>query len=368
MTRSTSLLLAAGLAAAGVHAQSCTYPTAATLSGFEGTVSGALTSANFRTGFNLVCSTPGQAGTLGVNFYSALVRIDLPSSGSPVQLDTCGSEVDTVITVGTGCPDTTSFGYSCRGYNDDATSNFCSAGASRVTVNATSSALYVMVASYDNSFGAFTLNYRYLAPSQSPTASETSSASQTGSASVTPGLPPSESKTGTARPVLPSGTGSPSVTPSNTPSNSPSFSALPNCITDNGWNGTFRGTRGSTGFKDVPFGSPSLFGSNACGATGITTNPWSQHRLAIDLGNAPLGFPLEINTCTAVGFTSMSTALFAGFGCPPRGSRLAASSPPPRPPAAARACSRASPSPRSRSASCTSWCTAGAPRAPASTT
>ena len=166
-------LLAAGIAAHAA-AQSCTYPTAATLGGgFEGSVSDTLTPANFRTGFNLVCRTPGQVGTLTTGVYSALVRVDLPATGSPVEIDTCGSDVDTVLTVGTGCPDTTSFVYSCRGYNDDAISNFCSVGASRVTVNVTTPTLYVMVSTWDNTFGPFSLNYRFLSPSQSATASAT---------------------------------------------------------------------------------------------------------------------------------------------------------------------------------------------------
>ena len=168
-----SLLTAAAGIAAGAAAQACTYPTAATLSGFSGTVTAALSPSNFRTGFSLVCNTPGQAGTLPAGFYSALVRIDLPAAGSPVQLDTCGSDADTVLTVGAGCPDSTSFAYACRGYNDDATSDFCSVGASRLTVNATAPTLYVMVSTWDNynSFGAFTLSHRFLTPTQSVTAS-----------------------------------------------------------------------------------------------------------------------------------------------------------------------------------------------------
>ena len=123
-----ALLLAAVLVP-GVAAQgaACTYPTAATLGGFSGTINGALSPSNFRAGVNLLCTAAGQAGTLLTGSYAALVRLDLPATGSPVQLDTCGSDVDTVLTVGTGCPDSTSFAYSCRGYNDDATSDFCSA-------------------------------------------------------------------------------------------------------------------------------------------------------------------------------------------------------------------------------------------------
>jgi hypothetical protein len=68
---------------------------------------------------------------------------------------------------------------------------------------------------------------------------------------------------------------------------------------------------------NVPFGSVALFpAAQACGATLVSTLGWSTHRLVIDLGNAPLGFPLVLDTCTAVGFTPMSTTLFAGFRCP----------------------------------------------------
>ena len=309
-------MAAAGLA--GAAAQSCTYPTAAVLSGFEGTFAGTLSATNNRAGFNIACSGT-QSGTLPVNSYAALVRIDLPATGSPVVIDTCGSVVDTMISVGNGCPDTTSFGYACRGFNDDATSNFCTVGASRVTVNATSSSLYVMVTTFGNEFGAYTVNYRYLAPSQSPTASQTPSSSQTGSASFTPGLPPSFSGTPSQRPPPPSQTPSISVTSTVTPSNSPTQSLLPACLTQFGFifNGTFRGTSGSTGYMNMAFGSPAAFGVETCGSTGVLTNQWSHHRLAIDLGaNTPLGFDLTLETCTAVGFTSIDTRMFAGVGCP----------------------------------------------------
>jgi hypothetical protein len=100
-----SLLAAAAAAVAvgggllpGAAAQAtCVYPLAGTLSGYSGSLSGSLTTANNRLGFNVVCA---GALTVPVNTYAALVRIDLPETGSPVTIDTCGSgSLDTIITV-----------------------------------------------------------------------------------------------------------------------------------------------------------------------------------------------------------------------------------------------------------------------------
>lgn len=85
-----------GAAANVVAPATCVYPLAGTLSGYSGTLTGALTSTNNRLGFNVVCS---GALTVPVNTFAALVRIDLPETGSPVTIDTCGSPLDTIITV-----------------------------------------------------------------------------------------------------------------------------------------------------------------------------------------------------------------------------------------------------------------------------
>ena len=74
--------------------------------------------------------------------------------------------------VGTGCPDSTSFAFGCRGWSDDALTDLCTPGASRVTVNATQSRLYVLVQGWANAAGAYTINMRYLAPSASPSPSQ----------------------------------------------------------------------------------------------------------------------------------------------------------------------------------------------------
>ena len=148
-----------------------------------------------------------------------MIAIDLPATGSPVTIDTCGSAVDSLLAAGTGCPDTTSFAFGCRGFNDDATSDFCTPGASRLTFNATTSRIYVTVQGFGNDVGAYTVNFRYLQPSTTPTSSVTPSPSSTGTGTVTPGLPPSQSMTQTPRPAPPTDTPSTSVSGSITPSN-----------------------------------------------------------------------------------------------------------------------------------------------------
>lgn len=93
-----SLFVAAAMVA-GASAQSCVYPTAAVLSGYEGSFTGTLSASNNRLGFNIVC---GSSGTMPVNQYAALIRLDLPAIGSPVTIDTCsaGISVDTMISAG----------------------------------------------------------------------------------------------------------------------------------------------------------------------------------------------------------------------------------------------------------------------------
>ena len=89
------LALLAALGAQVASAQTCTYPIAATLSGYNAQFNGSIAAAtSTRLNFGISCS--GQSA-LYSNTYTALIALDLPATGSPVSIDTCGSEVDTLI-------------------------------------------------------------------------------------------------------------------------------------------------------------------------------------------------------------------------------------------------------------------------------
>lgn len=88
-------MAAAGLGAQLAIAQTCTYPVAATLSGYTATFTGTLAAAtSTRLNFPVVCA---GVSALSGNTFTALVVVDLPDIGSPVSIDTCGSDVDTLI-------------------------------------------------------------------------------------------------------------------------------------------------------------------------------------------------------------------------------------------------------------------------------
>lgn len=262
---------------------------------------------------------------------SALVAIDLPAPGFPLLLSTCGSELDTTITVGGGCPQTNEFYFGCSAAtsNDDGAlpgGGFCSPGASVVSLNATTARVHVLVQGYAGATGTFSLAWEYSMPTPSGTPTSTPSPSQTGSPSVTPGLPPSQSETPTPRfAPPPSDSPSGSATRSVTPSNSPSPSALPNCFDPAVLNGSFafvgRGPSGSSGSQPFAGFPPSGYVSGdfsaASPCAGVPMWPAPQARVAIDLGpTTPLGFgPLTISLC-GPGTTLFDTRLYAGVGCP----------------------------------------------------
>ncbi len=80
-----------------------------------------------------------------------------PTCTGPVQLDTCGSSFDTVLSVHSGCPGTTANQIAC---NDDQTAAYCPGiRNSLLTFNAVSGTTYrVRVTGYQGDNGSFVLN------------------------------------------------------------------------------------------------------------------------------------------------------------------------------------------------------------------
>jgi hypothetical protein len=159
-----------------------------------------------------------------------------------------------------------------------------------VQFNATSPYVYVLLQG-SGSLGDYSVSFRYLAPSVTPTGTQTPSSSATATATLTPGLPPSQS--GSQSPRAPSLSNTPSIsdTPSNTPSNTPSPSLRPNCF-DNGANYTailtgFSGTYFHSGLAAIGAGGVNYI-SGTCGAVSPLAT-YSQHRYAIDVSVAAMG-------------------------------------------------------------------------------
>ena len=146
-----SWLAAAGILAGSASAQSCTFPLTATLSGYSGQYNGSINVLSPRLGGYAPC---GTAGSLQSTRYSAMLAIDLPSfsPGTPIQIDACGSVMDTFVGAVNSCNSTVA-PFTCLAGNDDMTSDYCTSGASRITLNVTSSRVYVVVQEYSGGVG-----------------------------------------------------------------------------------------------------------------------------------------------------------------------------------------------------------------------
>lgn len=53
--------------------------------------------ASYTLGIPITCNGASSGLTTGARAYTALVVLNLPSAGSPVTIDTCGSVVDTIM-------------------------------------------------------------------------------------------------------------------------------------------------------------------------------------------------------------------------------------------------------------------------------
>ena len=89
------------VAAALGSAQQCEFmPITATLAGVSGSTSGTVQS--IAPPFEGSCPL-ADSEAAGVRQYgSALILLQLPSAGHALRVDTCGSSLDTVVSVGVG--------------------------------------------------------------------------------------------------------------------------------------------------------------------------------------------------------------------------------------------------------------------------
>ena len=290
---------------------------------------------------------------------SHMIALDLGGStplGGSLFLDTCNTNNDTQLWVGSGCPSLES-NYNCFASDGDDPTGTCATSTDSWLEydGVTTRLLYLMVGAKNGGPVAYHLNFTYVPPSATPSATPSStrtgsvtpsytptsthtygvsgSSTATGSSTMAPSVSSSTtpSRTGTA-----SGTGSITPTPSGTPSHTPSSSRAPYCFQTVAFNAWLNGTSGSytgstvTGFwagesasfvgaqcTDTCWYDPDYVGGS-CGngpyPTNYTVPPGHSALIALDLGpTAVLGGYLEMDTCVNPYF---DTLLFVGTGCP----------------------------------------------------
>ena len=191
--------------------------------GVSGSVSGNLAGQQTLFPYGNCLSEPAGDGLFDGSYNvllpaaQILVVISLgyvpPANGSLV-VDTCPSDFDTTLWLGTSCPSNNNFAnMNCIAMNDDApafgngcSTSYVTGNPSRVavTTDGVTSTYYAIVGGYYGAVGTYVLNWNY-SPSASATPSQTATPTLThsrgASASLTPGPTPSGTAVPTATPT-----------------------------------------------------------------------------------------------------------------------------------------------------------------------